>query len=316
MKREFEIIPQGTFKYLHVFLVQMVSRTPHIHKEIELGLVLNGQVTMQGGRQSWKLEKDGIYLVNSMEAHEFIANDPDTLILAIQVSPKLLTPFIPDASLRRYVTDPPVGSHFHDAPHALAELRGLCVELAKQYHQGAACYELTCFSLIARILLILEKQVPRESIGRKSYDAARRRMDRMMRIVDFIDQNFQRKLLLKEIAEMNSLSLTYVSHLFRDVFGVTFQDYLKEKRFEYAFPLITNTDHTILDITMESGFSDERYLTRLFKERTGRSPREYRKNSLHTPRRETTRAGSTQRILTKEEAQYQLAQYRALRATE
>ena len=63
MKREYEVVSQETFKYLHVFLVNLASRTPHIHKEIELGLVLKGKLTVREGKNAWSLEQDGMYLI-------------------------------------------------------------------------------------------------------------------------------------------------------------------------------------------------------------------------------------------------------------
>ena len=43
MAREFEVVYNPQFRNLHVFLVRMLSRTPHIHREIEIGYLL--QVT-------------------------------------------------------------------------------------------------------------------------------------------------------------------------------------------------------------------------------------------------------------------------------
>ena len=62
MKKEFEVVSQETFKYLHVFLVNLASRTPHIHKEIELGLVLKGKLTVREGKNAWSLDRDEIDL--------------------------------------------------------------------------------------------------------------------------------------------------------------------------------------------------------------------------------------------------------------
>ena len=99
MKREYEVVSQETFRYLHVFLVNLASRTPHIHREIEIGLVLKGRLTVREGENAWTAECGEIYLINSMDAHEFVAGSPDTLVLAIQISPRMLTPFLSGAAL-------------------------------------------------------------------------------------------------------------------------------------------------------------------------------------------------------------------------
>jgi len=302
MKREFEVVSQETFQYLHVFLVNLASRTPHIHKEIELGLVLKGKLTVREGKNAWSLDQDGMYIINSMEAHEFAADDPDTLILAIQISPKMLMPFLSDAALLHFRTEPPVCCFFRGKQDAWRSLRNDCIELARYYHARPEGFEFDCFHLISRIVLLLTRHIPVDSLSRKDYNAVRRRMDRIAAITDYIDQNYQRKLLLEEIAEMHNLTLTHVSHLFKDTLGIPFQEYLKEKRFEHALSLFENTDATILEITVESGFSDERYLTRLFHERMGCSPREYRKKQSQAQNRPRNAAISTQKIYNAEEA--------------
>ena len=47
--REFEIVSNPQFRNLHVFLVRMLSRTPHIHREMELGYVLRGEAALRYG---------------------------------------------------------------------------------------------------------------------------------------------------------------------------------------------------------------------------------------------------------------------------
>ena len=67
-------------------------------------------------------------------------------------------------------------------------------------------------------------------------------------------------------------------------------------------PIFENTDGTILEITVESGFSDERYLTKLFHERMGCSPKEYRKKQSQSQSRPRNAVINTQKIYNDEEA--------------
>ena len=254
-----------------------------------------------GTIEEWLIQYE-MHLINSMEAHEFVADDPDTLILAIQISPKMLMPFLSDAAFLRFRTEPPVHGFFREKQNAWQNLRNDCVELARYYHARPDGFEFECFHLISHIVLLLRRHIPIASLSQKDYNAVRRRMDRIASITDYIDQNYQRKLLLEEIAEMNNLTLTHVSHLFKDMLGITFQDYLKEKRFEHALSLFENTDGTILEITVESGFSDERYLTKLFHERMGCSPKEYRKKQSQAQNRPRNAVINTQKIYNNEEA--------------
>ena len=70
--REYEIVSSPQFRYLNIFLVRMLSRTTHIHTEIELGVILDGSVLLKNSTDSWDLQKGDIYLINSLEPHEFV----------------------------------------------------------------------------------------------------------------------------------------------------------------------------------------------------------------------------------------------------
>ena len=58
---------------------------------------------------------------------------------------------------------------------------------------------------------------------------------------------------------------------------MTFQQYLSGLRLEKARRLLLESDKKLLDICLECGFSDGKYLNRLFAKRYGCTPKEYRK---------------------------------------
>ena len=60
--------------------------------------------------------------------------------------------------------------------------------------------------------------------------------------------------------------------------GTTFTEYLNNIRFDHAFSLLNKTNLRISDICYEAGFSDSRYLNRIFKQKMGIDIQSYRKN--------------------------------------
>lgn len=274
MRNEFELVRHAQFSCLNVFLVRLLSRTPHIHRDLELGVILEGAVSVRMGNRAWDLEQNDIYLINSMEVHEFAAKGNGTLVLAVQISPRLLEPFLPNAARLRFQADPPLRDVLDTEEHEF--VLHTCEELAYQYYQRDNNFELNCFRLVITLLCRLRAMLPTQMMREQDYAPIKRRTDRLVAVTDYIDRNFQRKLLLDEIAEQQHLTLTYLSHLFKETLGLSFQDYLKEKRFEYAYQQLSETDKTVLEISLESGFSDVRYLNRMFKEKLGCSPQEFR----------------------------------------
>lgn len=93
----------------------------------------------------------------------------------------------------------------------------------------------------------------------------------------FVEENYEHRITLDEVAEHVHLSPTYLSSLFKKETGVKFSTYLRRVRLEQARHLLTDTNLAIQEIADRAGFSDAAHLSRVFKERYGCSPMEYRR---------------------------------------
>ncbi len=279
MAKEYEIVSNAQFRFLNVFLVKINSRAQHIHSEIELGVVLDGNTTLRKNSDTFELTKGDIYLINSMEAHEFISDSEGVLILSIQISMRLLESFLSEQPVLRFTSSPRLKDVLGENEYDILTL--LCSELAFSYlsDNSSSVYSYKCFGLTAQLLYFIKKWIPNESIKQQDYLPMKQKTDRLLSILNYIDENYTFKLLLSDIAEREGLSATYLSHLFKDALGMSFQDYLMNKRFEHAVNLLATTQRRILDISIACGFSDVRYLTKMFQTRFGCTPKEYRKGT-------------------------------------
>lgn len=97
-----------------------------------------------------------------------------------------------------------------------------------------------------------------------------------MLIKKHIDENFSDKNLSLEIlGEKFSYSGKYISKLFKDEFNVGISQYINMLRVHKARTLIEQGFTSVKDIASRCGFSDQFYFSRVFKEKTGVSPKEY-----------------------------------------
>ena len=88
----------------------------------------------------------------------------------------------------------------------------------------------------------------------------------------FGESDFSLKVLAGEVA----LSPGYLSTLFKDIFGITFHEYLTVERLERAKILILSTGLKNYEIAEQVGFEDPNYFSTAFKKRFGLSPSKYR----------------------------------------
>lgn len=94
--------------------------------------------------------------------------------------------------------------------------------------------------------------------------------------IRYISQNFSRSLTLDEVAEHVHLNSAYFSTLFKQSTGSSFKEYLNMVRIEESKRLLANTDNSIIDISLATGFEDQSYFSKVFKKYTGLTPKQYR----------------------------------------
>lgn len=94
--------------------------------------------------------------------------------------------------------------------------------------------------------------------------------------IRYISQNFSRSLTLDEVADHVHLNSAYFSTLFKQSTGSSFKEYLNMVRIEESKRLLANTDYSIIDISLATGFEDQSYFSKVFKKYTGLTPKQYR----------------------------------------
>jgi AraC-like DNA-binding protein len=100
--------------------------------------------------------------------------------------------------------------------------------------------------------------------------------DRMNRVYEHVIKNFQRKIALKEVADIANMTVTSFSRYFKSRVNKSFSDFLKELRIDYAAKLLNKGELSIEQVCYESGFFTLSNFNRQFKEMTGKQPLLYR----------------------------------------
>ncbi|KAB8137817.1 helix-turn-helix transcriptional regulator [Gracilibacillus oryzae] len=88
---------------------------------------------------------------------------------------------------------------------------------------------------------------------------------------------------LVEMAENLHVSKYYLSHFFKKEFGVTIQEYIFQRRLFEANKLLTDTEKPVHQIAEYVGFMSASSFIRKYKDRTGITPNQFRKNNAHNP---------------------------------
>ncbi|MCS7462102.1 response regulator [Paenibacillus doosanensis] len=95
--------------------------------------------------------------------------------------------------------------------------------------------------------------------------------------VQIIHEELQEELHLPDVARRVNMSRSYFSRCFRDIVGKTFNDYIREMRVNRAKELLARTEKTIGWIATQSGYPNEKYFGKVFRDIAGVLPSEFRK---------------------------------------
>lgn len=97
-------------------------------------------------------------------------------------------------------------------------------------------------------------------------------------IIDYLQSEYSDpNLTLDSVAQVFSISKTYVSSTLKKQLGFTFHEYLVSVRINNAKLLLSSTDIPILEVMNRTGFSNKQTFSRVFKSATGMTALEYRK---------------------------------------
>jgi AraC-like DNA-binding protein len=102
---------------------------------------------------------------------------------------------------------------------------------------------------------------------------------RINKVCLFIQNNFQNKIYLKEVADLIYLTESNFCKFFKKATGKTYSDYVNEIRVNEASRLLIQSDKTISQISFECGFETLSYFNRVFLNKKGITPSVYRKSS-------------------------------------
>ena len=138
--------------------------------------------------------------------------------------------------------------------------------ICKQFHMRTPASRHMCLSLLHSVfahLVTLENLSYRDKRKGKLIEPA----------LNYMNENFCNPTLeINKLHLMCGISSAYFRRIFKANTNFTPQKYIEDKRLEYAFSLINETNYPISEISRMSGYNDPLYFGKVFKNKYGVSP--------------------------------------------
>lgn len=159
------------------------------------------------------------------------------------------------------------------------EFQPMFVELYREYAGKSPGYRTLMTTLVVRILIGLYRRTYEDTGSHAHWGP-------VSQAVAYMEANFRsNELSLTRLAAEAKLSERQFSRLFRKQVGMSYLSYLHNLRIDAACRMLKTSLDSVASIASAVGYMDLKFFHRLFKRKTGLTPRQYRSGLL--PDRET-----------------------------
>ena len=148
----------------------------------------------------------------------------------------------------------------------------LCHEKMFEAYKLSENRDLMMNSILYEYLYLLASKFPRKYIPAKE-----KKISYVEEALRYIENNYAHRVNIQVIADYLNIERTYLYRLFKDITGSSPQEYLLDFRIRRACSLLKETELPVSDISRSVGYDDALYFSRLFRQKKGRTPTQYRK---------------------------------------
>ena len=252
----------------------------HWHPEIEITYVRKGTMCYKVNNLVYHLKEGDIVFNNSGALHSgTMENQEDCAYIPVTFDPRLIYGFFQSTINSKYV-DPVIQDSM---------LPAICIDQSESWHKPFREYLLRIIALDEKKpdfyeldITICLQSMWRLLLEHITYEPQASRensleYDRIKKILSYIEDNYQNKITLNDIAGHIHLCESECTRLFKRHMNTTLFAFLQEYRIERSLEFLQSGE-PVSTVALNTGFSDPNYYSKVFAKIKGCSPREYRKH--------------------------------------
>lgn len=234
---------------------------PHLHADLELVFVESGEIFLQEGGTTCRLQPGDGAVVFPGRIHSFETIGESRLLLAL--CPMKMTGDFHRTLLRCAPVSPVIRSeNLHpDVEYAMRAME----EISSQSGSLAAAK--------AFVQLVLARTIPCLQLSEISDVPP---ADLTARVIGWISQNYAGPVSLDILETELGVSKYRISRVFGEKLCTSLSEYVNRLRIDHAQAMLRGTEQDVLSICMACGYENPRTFNREFKRICGCTPREYR----------------------------------------
>jgi AraC-like DNA-binding protein len=260
----------------------------HWHDHLEIALVLDGRGTFLFGRREMPAEPGDVFFIDNSQPHVALA-DPGTSLrlLLVLFRPELIAApgcrqldlgYLAPFRVDEVVASARVPGASRLAGKLALELRVLERIAGRNQPSERYLADATLRRVLA--LAIAERDVAADDDALTVASAGDRR-EQIRPVLEYVDGHAREHITLEDAANVVHVSPSRIRHVFKDVTGISFKEYVTHVRVAEAKRLLLSTDLSVAQVASAVSYSNLHQFYKVFYRLCAMSPAEYRR--YYTP---------------------------------
>ncbi len=242
----------GLYEYFVKEYGENFSFPAHMHQSYEFITILSGEMEVIVDHKTYTLKKGESLLIFPNQIHT-LKSDKSKHMLCI-FSPEIIRAY--SSKIKGKL---PKSNHFSPDKYIITSIDNLNDSSSEIKKKG----------VLYNLLSVFDE-------ARDYTDSYKTDNLLIHKVFEFIEINYSDECSLERLSKETGLSYTYLSRYFKNTVGMSFNNYVNHLRINKACYLLNNTDNTVLQCSLETGYTSLRSFNRNFKLITGKTPKEYR----------------------------------------
>jgi AraC family L-rhamnose operon regulatory protein RhaS len=256
----------------------------HAHDFAELVVVFGGTADHEVDGKNYRIGVGDVYVLNTGAQHAF-HDARDLNLVNVMYTPEMLKGVGPDVRCLSgfqalFVISSSPSAEFRCTMHLdnemLQEVRRMLNMMLVEFEAKQSGFGSVLRAQFAQLVVFLSRSYSRSGVRVRGPKSGLR----LAETVGYLQDHCTEELSLEGLAQRSGLSRRHFVRLFRALYGTTPVQYLLSLRLDRAAGFLRTTDMRITEIAFACGFTDSNYFTRLFRNRIGMPPRQYRRRSI------------------------------------
>ena len=246
----------------------------HWHDFFEITYILEGSGTAFINGQTFDLQKGDIIIFNKSEIHGWsIENDLQLFVVVFSSDLIFNNQNSFDYEYLKFFAEP--GRHFKNKIGKdqlfAKKIYGVMLDIYNEWVHNDIGRQLMIKSYVLRMLTMLTRHYQNSGCSASQSNQYNNHIHRLQDALNYISENYDSKITLKETADKAYMSPAYFSSFFKKNMGCTYSEYLTGLRIHRAQVLIQTTSLNIVDIAAACGFNNMSNFYRAYKKITNTS---------------------------------------------